>query len=234
MISKLKTILAVSWINTIYFNFKYLPLSQAILLPIFLYKVKLLKCKGTVIIDADYIKPGMIKLGVYTVSLYPKGGNVWENHGGNVIFKGTCQIGNSSAISVGNKGNIVFGDNFKSTAALKLTSYCSVEFKENVRVAWDTIIMDTSFHKLKDINGNVKGTPYAPIAIGKSNWLPIRTLVLRGTKTPDYTIFGAGSVLHKDYSKNPTHTIMAGNPLEVKVQNVWRDVSDDSIDYFNV
>jgi acetyltransferase-like isoleucine patch superfamily enzyme len=229
--SKIKTLLTVSWLKTIYFNFKYLPLKQGIKLPVFLYKVRLLKCKGKVKIESKNIKPGLIKLGVNTVSLYPKGGNVWENHGGNVIFKGKCEIGNNSSISIGKTGNIDFGDNFKCTAALKLTSYCSVTFKENVRLAWEVIIMDTSFHKLKDKDGKLKGRPYAPVVIGRNNWLPTRAMVLKGTKTPDYTIFGAGSILNKDYSSNPTHTVMAGSPLKVRVENVWRDVDDDKVAY---
>ncbi len=231
MKNKIKTLFEVSWISTLYFNFKYLQLKQAFYLPIFLYKVKLLKCKGSLTIESDNIKPGMIKIGVNTVSLYPKGGNVWENHGGDVTFRGKCEIGNNSAISIGKTGNVDFGDNFKCTAALKLASYCSIIFKENVRLAWDVIIMDTSFHKLKKRNGDLKGKPYAPVCIGKNNWLPTRAMVLKGTRTPDYTIFGAGSVLNKDYTKLESYTVMAGNPLEIKVRDVWRDVNDDSVDY---
>ncbi len=46
----------------------------------------------------------MIRLGQFGVTLYPNTGVVWENHGGKVIFKNKCSIGNSSAISMGESG----------------------------------------------------------------------------------------------------------------------------------
>ena len=47
--------------STIYFNFHYLPFSQAIKLPILLYKPKLLKVKGNVKIGEGKIKFGMVR-----------------------------------------------------------------------------------------------------------------------------------------------------------------------------
>ena len=218
-----------SLIPTIYFNLHYLPFKQAIKLPILLYKPELLKMKGQIILNVSYVKTGMIRLGFRNVSLYPNNGITWENHGGIVNFYGRCSIGNSSAISVGEKGGIKFGNNFKATANLKLTSYQQITFGENVLIAWETIIMDTSFHKLKDLDGNKKGDTVAPIYIGSNNWITTRCMVLKGTRTPDYCIFGNNSILNKDYSKNPSHIFMAGNPLKIKATGVWRDFNDDSL-----
>ena len=229
----IKQILKINWLFTLYFNFHYLPLKQAIKLPIFLYKPKLLKCSGKVIIETETIKPGMIRLGEYTVSLYPNKGMVWENHGGKVIFKGKCSIGNSSAISIGINGCCIIGNNFSATTSFKLTSYHHLEFGENVLIAWDVIVMDTSFHRMKDMNGNFKGKGYAPVVIGKNNWITTRCMILSGTKTPDYCIIGAGSILNKDYSSFPTHIFLAGNPVEIKAEGIWRDALDHDIQYYD-
>ena len=43
-------------IPTIYFNFHYLPIKQAILLPVFLRKPKLLTLKGKVIIQTGGVR----------------------------------------------------------------------------------------------------------------------------------------------------------------------------------
>jgi acetyltransferase-like isoleucine patch superfamily enzyme len=172
---------------------------------------------------------GMIRLGFLNVSIYPNTGIMWENHGGLVTFKGSCTIGNASGISLGKKGNIIFGENFLATSSIKLTSYCSISFGKNTRVAWESIVMDTSFHKLKDMDGNQKGNTMAPIIIGANNWIPTRCMVLKGTKTPDFCIFGAGSILNKDYSHYPSHILLAGNPLQIKATDIWRDVEDDGI-----
>lgn len=58
----------------------------------------------------------------------------------------------------------------------------------------------------------------------------MKCLALKGTRTPDYAIFGANSTLNKDYSSYPSYIMMAGNPLQVKSQDIWRDLSDDQID----
>ncbi len=228
--NKLSFIFKIGWIKTIYFNFHYLPFKQAIRLPIFLHKAKLLKCKGEVKIDCVSIKPGMIRLGFVAVSLYPNTGIVWENHGGLVTFRGRSDIGSDSAISIGKSGQIDFGENFRVTASFKITSYNSIVIDKNVLIAWDVIVMDTSFHKLKDKEGNTKGKTKGMIYIGRNNWIPTRCLVLKGTKTPDYCIFGAGSVLNKDYSNLPTHILLAGNPLQIKAENIWRDSDDDAME----
>ncbi len=56
---------------SIYFNFHYLPIRQAIRLPILLYKPKFKKLKGKIIIDSPKLKYGMVKLGFEKVSVYP-------------------------------------------------------------------------------------------------------------------------------------------------------------------
>ena len=53
---------------SVYFNFHYLPLRQAVKLPIMLYKPRFLELKGTVRIEGDNIRTGMIQLGFPTVS----------------------------------------------------------------------------------------------------------------------------------------------------------------------
>ena len=226
---KLNRILKINWLYSLYFNFHYLPFKQAIKLPIVLFKPKLLKCQGEVIIENEIVKPGMIQLGEFLVSLYPNKGIVWQNHGGKIIFKGNCIIGNSSALSIGEKGYLKLGNNFRATSNFKLTSYNHIQFGENVLIAWDVIIMDTSFHRLKDKKGNFINKGYAPIYIGKNNWITTKCMILSGTKTPDYCTIGAGSFLNKDYSNLPTHILLAGNPLEVKVKDVWIDLEDHDI-----
>jgi acetyltransferase-like isoleucine patch superfamily enzyme len=227
--NKLKVILKMSWFSTLYFNFHYLPFKQALKIPIFLYKTRLLKCHGKLIIDSEVIRPGMIRFGEHLVSLYPNTGLVWENHGGKVIFKGKCTIGNASAISIGEKGICLFGDNFRANASFKLTSHYQITFGENTLIAWDLIVMDTSFHRLKDKNGNFKNKGYAPVVIGRNNWITTRCMILSGTKTPDYCSIGAGSILNKDYSHFSTHILIAGNPIEIKAKDVWIDLADHDI-----
>ena len=52
-----------------------------------------------------------------------------------------------SAISVGPKGIIEFGNDFLATANTKLISFNNIVFGKYCRVAWEVIVMDTDLHQ---------------------------------------------------------------------------------------
>lgn len=64
------------------FNFHYFPLSQAVKLPVFLNHAHLHVLKGTVKINADRIRPGMIRLGYPWTCMKQSQGFHWLNWGG--------------------------------------------------------------------------------------------------------------------------------------------------------
>ena len=103
------------------FNFKNLPLGQAIKLPIYVYKMRCLSQKGTISIECDYIHRGMIQLGFPRAATYPNTGITWRNNG-KVVFKGRCKIGNDCYVIIGKQGTLTFGDDFIANAGLKFPS----------------------------------------------------------------------------------------------------------------
>ena len=219
-----------SILPTVYFNFHYLPFSQAIRLPILLYKPKLIKMKGNVKIGGSKMKFGIIRLGFPTVSLYPNSGIVYENYGGTIVFNGKCIIGNNSAISIGTKGWVEFGDDFKSTTTLKLTSYDKVVFGDKVRLGWDVLVMDTDFHKLTKLSGGYSHG-HAPVIIGSNNWVGNGCKIMKRTQTPDYCIVQGGTILSNPVSA-PSYSVIGNDShIVVKATGVWRNVDDDVIEY---
>lgn len=219
-----------SILPTIYFNFHYLPFNQAIKLPILLYKPKLLKMKGNIKIEKCKIKFGMIRLGFPTVSLYPNTGITYENHGGTIVFNGKCAIGNNSAISIGTKAIVEFGENFKSTTTLKLTSYDKIIFGNRVRLGWDTLVMDTDFHKLTKLSGGYSHG-HAPVIIGSNNWFGNGCRIMKRTSTPDYCVVQGGTILSGPVSA-PSYSVVGNDShVVVKAAGVWRNVDDDVIEY---
>jgi len=91
--------------------------------------------------------------------------------------------------------------------------------------------MDTSFHRLKDKSNNFISKGFASIYIGENNWITTKCVVLPGTKTPDNCTFGADSILNKDYSNYPNNIFLAGNPLTIKANKIFRDPEDYLIIY---
>ena len=212
-----------------YVNFRYLPFKDAIKFPIILYKPKLVRLKGKIRIDCK-VRYGMVRLGFNMVSLYPNSGIIIENHGGTIVFKGNCIIGNNSAISVGKSGVVIFGNNFISTTTLRLAVYDHVLFKENVLFGWDTLVIDTDFHKLtKKSGGYNRG--YAPICIGANNWFGNGCKILKRTQTPDNCVFSTGTILDGKVEAPEYSVVGCVQPLAVKATGVWRNERDDKIEY---
>ncbi len=217
-------------IPTIYFNFHYLPFKQAIKLPIILYKPSLKKIKGKIIIDKPNVKYGMIRLGFHRASIYPNNGIMFQNHGGTVIFKGKCMIGGNSYISVGKTGKIIFGDDFKTTASIKIISFVKISFGTSTRVGWDCMFMDTNFHPLKKIETKEKKKASGPISIGDFNWFGNKCTIMHSVNTPERCIFGLTSIVTRG-TKCESYCVHGGNPVKVLTKGVYRDLNDDNESY---
>lgn len=217
-------------IPTIYFNFHYLPFKQAIFLPIYLRKPKLLTLKGKVIIQTGgRIWPGMIRLGVFRVSIYPPKGIMFENRG-TIVFKGRCSIGNNSYISVGKTGTLVFGDGFSASTSLKIACYDTIEFGKNVSCGWECTFMDTDFHRMKYLDGRESPKPYGQIRIGEGCWIGFRSIVQKNTVLPNRTTVASNSLVNKVYDI-PEASIIAGQPAKLVKTGIYRDMKDDTVVY---
>lgn len=205
---------------SIVFNFHYLPFKQAIYLPILFYKPKFLKLKGRVVIECQKVNFGMIKLGCFDVSLYPNTGIVFENRG-TISFKGKCNIGNNSAISIGDTGKLIFGDHFCSTASLKIACYKEIIFGENVLCGWNCIFMDTDFHEISSLKDpSSTQCSIKEILIGDNCWFALNNTVMKGTILPSHSIVASNSLLNKDYSQEEPYSLFAGQPATVKKRGI--------------
>ena len=235
MISVIKKFWECRWVLrslpfSIYFNYHYLPLKQACLLPIWFYKPSFGQLKGRVILDCEKIKPGLVRLGLNRCSLFPNSGMVFENHGGTIVFKGSCSVGNASALSIGPKGYIEFGDYFSATTQFRCTAYNHIEFGARCRFGWDCLVMDTYFHKLKKMSGGyTKG--YGSIKLGSDNWIGTRCLILKNTETSDFCIVASGTKLNGKYVFDNRVIIGSSNDVVLKKEGYWRDIFDDYITY---
>lgn len=219
-----------SILYSIYFNFHYLPFKQAIRLPILLYKPHFRLLKGHVVIDCGHIRTGMVRLGFRTCGVYPNTGITWENLGGTVVFQGKCVIGNDTFLSFGRKTNVIFGDDFRNTAGLKLVSSIGITFGKKVSLGWGTLIMDTNFHPLFDMVKKVFKKASGPIDIGDYNWFGTGCKIMHSVKTPERCIFGMDAVVTRNCEMK-SYCVMGGNPIRILTENVLRDYENDQMEY---
>lgn len=178
--------------NSFWFNLHYLPLKQAIKIPIFIYSPIYVSKSGNIKIESP-IRKGMIHLGRYSCPMYNKGIK-WENKG-TIIFKGSCHIGNESFISVGKNGILTIGQDVANTGKLRIICAKEITIDEHNRLGWETLIMDTSFHPLFDIEKQIFLPAIRSVHIGANNWLGMQCVVMPGANTPEHCIFGLRSII---------------------------------------
>ncbi len=210
---------------SIYFNFHYLPIKQAIKLPILLYKPKFKNLKGKIIFDCPKLRYGMVKLGFEKVSIYPNAGITIENKGGTITFKGDCCIGNNSFLSIGEYGKLCFGDQFESSS-IKIISYRSIYFGYQTSIGWDSIVMDTNLHPLKRVRTGIKTKMSGPIVIGDYNWFGNRCTIMHSVRTPERCVFSLNSIVTSGIKYVP-YCIHGGFPVKVLFKGVYRDYEDN-------
>ena len=214
----------------IIFNFYYLPFSQAIKLPILLYKPKFINLKGKILIDSKNVRFGMIRMGFRLCGIYPNTGITWQNNGGLVIFRGSALIGNDSYLVFGKKTIVDFGDDFRNTACLKLISYRGIKFGKGTRIGWENLIMDTNFHPLYDIVKKEFKRASGKIEIGDYNWFGTQCKIMHSTITPERCIFGMNTVVTRNCIKK-AYCVMGGGTCKILSENVMRDLNNDTETY---
>lgn len=212
---KIKTLIFfikhVSFIKTLRFNFKYLSLNDAILLPVFISKkTRYSNLGGTVIIQANKKTMGMIQIGFGNVPVFDRrySRTVWNNTG-NIVFKGKTCIGHGSKIGCG--GNLIFGNNTSITAESMIVCDNEITFGDDVLLSWGIQIMDTDFHKV--IINNKLQNPNAKVEIGNHTWIGSRVTINKGVILPDNTIVAAGSVVTKSFVEQ--NTLIGGVPAKI-------------------
>lgn len=213
-------------IKVLYFNFKYLPFKQAVKLPIWINYRYPARLKGKVIIEADKVYSGMIQIGQRHAFYHYRKGVSYDNRGGTIIFKGKCLIGNESQLFIGKRGVLTFGDNFGATST-RFLCMKEITFKENVSIGFDTILMDSDFHSIKDLITGKKLKAHGKILIGSNTWIGAKCFIQKNTVTPDYCVIGANSVLKQKY-KYPNYSIIAGNPAALFDEKFFFDKFDNS------
>ena len=223
---KLRTLLAL--VPSLFFCLKYLPFRQAIKIPIIIYNPHYYCMRGKVIIDSPVITFGMIRLGIFITNQYPNSGIRWHNQG-TIVFKGRAAIGANSAITVLRENSYLeFGDNFGNAASLRLNCDYKIIFKDNVRIGWDVSIMDSSMHRLKNIDGEFINKGYDEIYIGANTWIGSECMILQGSRLPDYTVVAAHSLVNSHVDV-PSYSLIGGGPAKLIKTGVWRDINDDKI-----
>ena len=204
----------INLIKSIYFNLRYLPFSQAMKLPVLIYRrTDFYKLNGCVEIDAP-VKMGMVKIGPHGLGTQntrnPK--TMWEVFG-KVVFKGDAVIGRGSRISVGADGVLTLGNRFRISGDSSIICQKEIYFGEDCLLSWHILIMDTDFHRILK-TGNVINDA-RPVKIGSHVWIGCRTTILKGVSIGDSVVVSANSTITK--SVKGSNCIIGGHGKGVEI-----------------
>ena len=209
----------VSIPKTIAFNFRYLPFSQAIKLPIWVASNCKISIKGKIVL-MQTPSLAMIRIGYHKVAIMePNEKTVMKvEKTGTLIFEGSAHIGKGSKIYVPNNAKLKLGDNFAISASTQIFCQKSISFGRDIQFSWDCLVMDSDSHRIyiegEQINADKE------ISFGNKIWIGCRCTILKGSVIPDGCVIAATScVTGKNFEAN---TIIAGTPAKsIKKISSW-------------
>lgn len=200
--------------KTIYFNFRYLPIKQAVKLPVWLvYNVKIEIGGGKILLNECLIKLAMVRIGFHRVPVCGSREQTLLNvaNNGKLVFKGTAHIGHGSKIYVAEDAQLIIGDNFAISASSQINCYKKIVFGRDIQFSWDCLVMDSDTHSIYDENGTLTNEP-REIILGNKIWIGCRSTILKGSIIPDNCVIGACSLISgKQFEAN---SIIVGIPAK--------------------
>ena len=202
--------------KSVYVNFRVLPFSQAVLLPIIVSrKTKLQSLSGRV--HLSMVKTGMIRIGFGNIEMldyrYQRTILFLE---GTITFQGKCKIGMGSRLII--SGALELGKNFLISGDGTIICNRRIVIGDNSQMAWGSVIMDTDHHRIYDANGMCINED-REVVVGDNVWIGARSFILKGSRINEGCIIGANTTVTKSYDEKKA--VIAGNPPRV----VRRDVS---------
>lgn len=210
----------IRWFKTLYINFRTLPFSQAIRLPIYIYgHVKFYCLSGKIVIFGP-ISRGMIKFGYQQGSFSEptRSAMILLDQGTELIFNGPCMFDFDYAVRLTGKSNVNIGAHVVFGHDVKIYSEESITIGDYCRVAFGSCFIDTNYHYSIELSNGAVRKKSAPIEIGRYNWIGNTSTIMKGTRTPEGTIIASKGFLNKNYVKlgeGGTNIVLAGSPANI-------------------
>lgn len=213
-------LLVISYIYSLFFCLRYLPLSQAKKIPILIHpKTKISKLhKGDIRIEGRIWK-AMIVIGFQgSRGRCNKRTIIHINKGAQLVFKGYARLAKGCAILV-EKGEMVFGHNMRFNGDCCLACNCSIIFDEDVVCGWNVQFLTNNGHAVI-IDGVVK-EQIKPIKVGKHVWIGSDSVIGKGVEIPDGCVLAHHSIVVKSLPLQ--NSLYGGYPAKMIKSNVtWK------------
>jgi len=167
---------------------------------------------GSIIIEGE-IKPGMIKIGYGQIGVFDRkySRSILEIRG-RLIFRGVARIGQGCKINIGDRATLTIGDNFVVRAETTIACHQGITIGNGCLFSWQIQVMDTDFHKIKNLQGEIINPP-EEIIIENNVWIGSRCTILKGSEIAEGTVIAACSTVNKSFTNK--NVILGGVPAKI-------------------
>ncbi|SHF37166.1 Acetyltransferase (isoleucine patch superfamily) [Bacteroides faecichinchillae] len=210
--------------KSVWFNFRHLPLRQAVKLPFYVRYGTRISVKGRIMIeDVNHIGMAMIVIGSHEADVSdPKHTTcLTVERGGELVFQHSAHIGLGTKIFVKHGARMYLGDNFAVSANSEFVCYKSMVMGRDIQFAWNCLVMDSDTHSIYGCNdAKKKINPDKEVRIDDKVWIGCRVTILKGTHLPSNCVVGATSFVSG--SKFEPNSLIVGSPAKsVKHISGW-------------
>lgn len=210
----------VSLIKTLYYNLKLLPLNQAIKFPLLIGRNTVVRSMSGKVNIIGPVSPGMISFGVILIFRDNPNNKSYLSLRGEITFKGHAIFRSGCNINVEPCATLEVGENFEIGADSIVYARKKILFGTNCSISWNTQIIDTDFHYIKDMNNNYPNNTI-PIIIGDNVWICNHVSISKGVILQNGTIVSANSLVNKSFDKE--NCIIGGTPARILKEGYRRE-----------
>lgn len=209
-----------SVLRSLIYNFKYLPLHQAVYLPLIIFKNAEIKGKGKIEI-LNFRKGIRIYIGGETLNWldtnkeYTK---IYIEKDGVTQFAKDVFLGCGTKIEIASKAKLVLEENNVFTGKTTIICKNCISFGKNNLISWENLFMDSDGHSIEyEENRNQLGE----IKVKDNVWIGCRCTIKKNTIIGSNNVVASNTVLSRKYEKQ--NTIIAGNPARIVKEGViWK------------
>lgn len=215
-VNEVRQFLEINWYATLRLNFSKLKFLDAIKFPIIVYgKLKMLNLSGAITINCP-VKKGILTIGSKLEMVVTSYKTAQLTLGGELIINGPCTIGQDVALIIQNGGRFTIGEGSFLGNHTRLIVVNDVYFGRWVRFTYDSQLISTNFHYMKDMNtGIVKRMSKKGIVINDYCWIGNHSTIMAGVNLPEKSIVASNSLVNKDFRDSPEYPLFGGMPAKL-------------------
>ena len=212
-----------NWRAMFYFNFKMLPIKQAIKFPFDFYgPIHFENLSGKIEVPPN-IQRGCFQFGRCEREIFPSSKMIISIKG-ILRFNGfPFNLGTGSTVEIGEYAILETGEDILIAPHYRIILKKGAKIGNHIRISWEGQMFDSNFHYMRNVTtGNISHIS-KEIVIGNNCWIGNRVTVNKSTQLPNFTIVAAGSLTNKDYTKDgKTHLTLAGCPAKIVAEGYER------------